>query len=336
MVEPRIGIDLGGTKIEGVILAESGEITFRHRVKTPKNDYLATMDAIAQLVSVLDNKINIETNSLAGQTVADKKITPLGIGTPGSISPLTGKMRNSNSTGLNDQALRERLVEQLARPVRLANDADCFALSEATDGAGQDVNLVFGVILGTGTGGGIVHNKALLQGANGISGEWGHITLPLHAYQADKDEILPKPESGKRPCYCGRIDCVETWVSGTGFEQSFQIATGQTLTGEEIAELLSSDKSSDSELSKIAHQVFQQYCNLLALALSTVINILDPHIIVLGGGMSNIDAIYDDVQSYLPRYVFSDIVSTRVVKALYGDSSGVRGAAWLWPGNTEN
>ncbi|MFT4714489.1 MAG: fructokinase, partial [Candidatus Azotimanducaceae bacterium] len=218
----------------------------------------------------------------------------------------------------------------------LANDADCFALSEATDGAGRDANLVFGVILGTGTGGGIVHNKALLQGANGISGEWGHITLPLHAYQADEDETLPKPERGKRACYCGRIDCVETWVSGTGFERSFRQATEQTLTGEEIAALLSSDKSSDFELSKIAHQVFRQYCNLLALALSTVINILDPHIIVLGGGMSNIDAIYDEVQKYLPRYVFSDTVTTRVVKAVYGDSSGVRGAAWLWPGKTEH
>ncbi|MFT4713704.1 MAG: fructokinase, partial [Candidatus Azotimanducaceae bacterium] len=160
MIEPRIGIDLGGTKIEGVILDGSGNITFRHRVKTPKNDYFATMDAIAQLVSVLDNEINGEANSLPDQTGSDQKITPLGIGTPGSISLLTGKMRNSNSTGLNDQALRERLVDQLARPVRLANDADCFALSEATDGAGRDANLVFGVILGTGTGGGIVHNKA--------------------------------------------------------------------------------------------------------------------------------------------------------------------------------
>lgn len=336
MIEPRIGIDLGGTKIEGVILDESGDITFRHRVKTPKDDYLATMDAIAQLVSVLDNEIEKEDHAQPGSTKTVKKTIPLGIGTPGSISPLTGKMRNSNSTGLNDQALRERLVERLARPVRLANDADCFALSEATDGAGQDANLVFGVILGTGTGGGIVHNKTLLQGANGISGEWGHITLPLHAYQADKDETLPIPESGKRPCYCGRIDCVETWVSGTGFEHSFHQTTGQTLSGEEIAELLTSKTPSNSELSISAHQVFQQYCNLLALALSTVINTLDPHVIVLGGGMSNIDAIYNEVQKYLPRYVFSDIVSTRIVKAVYGDSSGVRGAAWLWPSNAMN
>jgi len=329
MAKSRIGIDLGGTKIEGVILAGSGEIIFRHRVKTPKNDYPATMNAITELVGLLD----VELARVTGESTGQK--TPVGIGTPGSISPVTGKMRNSNSTGLNDQALQERLTEQLGRPIRLANDADCFALSEATDGAGRDANIVFGVILGTGTGGGIVHNKQLLQGANGISGEWGHITLPLHAYQPDKDEALPIPLSGDRPCYCGRQDCVETWVSGSGFELSFKRATGQSLTGEEIAKLLAVASDADPELATAAKQVYQQYCNLLALALSTVINTLDPHVIVLGGGMSNINSLYNEVQKYLPRYVFSDLVSTKIVKAQYGDSSGVRGAAWLWPSQPE-
>ncbi len=331
MAEHRIGIDLGGTKIEGVILDQLGEIVFRHRVKTPKNDFCATMNAIAHLVSTLDTEIEVKGYL---DTSIEKRI-PIGIGTPGSISPVTGKMRNSNSTGLNDQALQERLTEQLQRPVRLANDADCFALSEATDGAGREGSLVFGVILGTGTGGGIVHDKKLLQGANGISGEWGHITLPLHAYQADNDEVLPPPASGQRRCYCGRTDCVETWVSGTGFENSFKVATGQLLTGEEIAELLENTEAANVELAATASHVFQQYCNLLALALSTVINTLDPQIIVLGGGMSNIERIYSEVQKFLPRYVFSDIVSTKIVKADYGDSSGVRGAAWLWPGNAD-
>jgi predicted NBD/HSP70 family sugar kinase len=327
MGQPRIGIDLGGTKIEGVILDDLGNVVFRQRVRTPKNDFSATTDAIAHLVQMLDREIETK-GYLKGP---DIRKVPIGIGTPGSISPVTGKMRNSNSTGLNDQALQERLTEQLARPVRLANDADCFALSEATDGAGQGASLVFGVILGTGTGGGIVHDQKLLQGANGISGEWGHCTLPIDAYQADEDEALPLPQSGQRLCYCGRTDCVETWVSGTGFENTFRLASGQSLTGEEIADLL---ESTDVNLAATAHQVLQQYCNLLALALSTVINTLDPHIIVLGGGMSNIEKIYPEVTKYLSRYVFSDIVSTKLVKAGYGDSSGVRGAAWLWPAGT--
>ena len=331
MTKPRIGIDLGGTKIEGVVLDEQGEVEFRHRLNTPKNDYPATIDAIEKMVQRLDEALLLKRATKEQSEDYGYQNLPVGIGTPGSISPATGKMRNSNSTALNGQNLKEHLTEHLSRPVRLANDADCFALSEATDGAGCDEALVFGVILGTGTGGGIVHNKKLIEGANGIAGEWGHITLPLHTYQREPSDELPDPAAGNRACYCGRIDCVETWVSGTGFEKSFEQMSGQSRKGEEISDLLENSASDHTELSHTAHQIFQQYCNLLALSLSSIINTLDPQIIVLGGGMSNIERIYTDLHYYLPRYVFSDVVSTKIVKATYGDSSGVRGAAWLWP-----
>lgn len=285
-----------------------GRIQLRERRDTPEDDYEATIEAIAQLVESVEHQAGI------------KQVLPLGIGTPGAVSHKTGTMKNCNSTCLNGRPLRGDLQTCLARPVRIANDADCFALSEASDGAGEGATSVFGVILGTGVGGGICYGGELLKGANAICGEWGHTTLPLTAFRPDRDINLPMTA---RRCYCERDNCVETWLSGPGFERSYREVTGRTLRASEIEALaLASDED--------AVALLDHYCNLFALALSTVINILDPDVIVLGGGMSNIPTLYDDVPPYLPRYVFSDQVNTTVLPAAHGDSSGVRGAAWLW------
>lgn len=297
----RLGIDLGGTKIEAIVMDVAGNIVQRERTTTP-NDYQSIIDAISSIVDQL--------------TIDDQ--TPLGIGTPGAISLLTGLMKNCNSTCLNGQPLPQALETKLGRRVKIANDADCFTLSEASDGAAAGSNSVFGVILGTGVGGGICINQKLLSGVSAICGEWGHNTLALQAYQGD---MTPTPG---RPCYCGRYDCVETWLSGPGLEKSYADLTGRSLEAQEIVKLA-------EQGDKAATGILEQYYNLLALALSVVVNILDPESIVLGGGVSNIKTIYSEVNRYLPRYVFTDQFNNNIVPATHGDSSGVRGAAWLWP-----
>ena len=307
--ETRIGIDLGGTKIEAIALAGNGDIVSRLRVATPKNDYEATLEAIAQVVHRV-----VKENSLSTKL-------PIGIGTPGAVSLKTGMLMNCNSTCLNGKPVAADLQQLIDRPVRVANDADCFALSEASDGAAANNSIVFGVILGTGVGGGVIFNQQQAKGVNAICGEWGHTTLALDAYQANENEL--QNPSGRRSCFCGRYNCVETWLAGPSFERSFTDLTGNIYTAPQIMELV---KAGDEQ----ATLLFQQYCNLLALALSNVINILDPAVIVLGGGMSNIEAIYNQLPLYLPRYVFSDQLNTSILPARFGDSSGVRGAAWLW------
>ena len=308
---PRIGIDLGGTKIEAIVLTDTGLILDRARIATPKSDYQATLASIAGLIDGLQKKHALDAT------------TPVGIGTPGAVSFETGLLKNCNSTCLNHQPLREDLEALIQRRVRIANDAYCFALSEASDGAGAGAHSVFGVILGTGVGGGLVYDGRLLQGINAISGEWGHNPLPLSAYQPMPENDLPVIDQ-QRACYCGRSDCVETWLSGPAFERSYLALTGTQLGSIDIAVLITRGDPPATAL-------FHQYCNLLALGLSTIINILDPAVIVLGGGMSNIQALYDVVPGYLPRYVFSYHINTRLLQARHGDSSGVRGAAWLWP-----
>lgn len=305
---PRIGVDLGGTKIEAIVMDDAGDIRLRERVDTPKDDYEATVETIARLVETIEHKAGI-TRRL-----------PIGMGTPGAVSQQSGMMKNCNSTCLNGRPLREDLAARLDRDIRIANDADCFTLSEASDGAGTGARSVFGVILGTGVGGGICYDGRLLSGANAICGEWGHTTLALAAFQPEAGQALAP---SARDCYCHRADCVEMWLSGPGFERSYQELTGQRLHAGAIEKLaLEGDVT--------ARGLWDQYCNLLALALSTVVNILDPDTIVLGGGMSRSRLLYTEVSRYLPRYVFSDHVATTIVPPVHGDSSGVRGAAWLW------
>jgi len=290
----RIGIDLGGTKIEGVTLQEDGRLDQRLRVDTPQNDYSATLQAIADLVETLDPGGN----------------TPVGIATPGALSPATGLLRNSNSVCLNGHPIQQHLQEKLQRQVRIANDADCFALSEASDGAAAGATSVFGVIIGTGTGGGIVVDGKLLAGPNAIAGEWGHNPLPW-----PRPLELPGPA-----CYCGKYGCIETWLSGPGMTRDH----GEGFTGIEI---VSAAEAGDPR----AMRTLDRYFDRMARALASIINILDPEVIVLGGGLSNIGALYHEVPKRLSHYVFSDTVLTRLVPPKHGDSSGVRGAAWLWP-----
>jgi fructokinase len=294
----RIGIDLGGTKIEGVALDASGTITARRRVATPR-DYDGTLSAITALVA--------EIERAAGETGS------IGIGIPGAVQP-NGLVKNANSTWLIGRPLVRDLEIQLGRPVRVANDANCFAISEAADGAGATYDVVFGVILGTGVGGGVVVHGRALDGPNLIAGEWGHNPLPWMA----PDEA-PGP-----PCYCGKRGCIETFLSGPGFAADHQRATGIDRTSTEIV-----DDAAGGATDAIA--TVARYHDRLARSLAVVINILDPHVVVLGGGMSNLPGLSEAVTARLPRYVFSNEVLTRVVKNAHGDSSGVRGAAWLWP-----
>ena len=277
----RIGIDLGGTKIEGIALDDAGRALARRRVPTPQGDYDGTIKAIAGLVDAIE--------SAAGGRGT------VGVGIPGALSRITGLVKNANSTCLIGRPLRADLEAALARPVRLANDANCFALSEAVDGAGHGARVVFGVILGTGVGGGIVVDGRVLEGLNGIAGEWGHNPLPRAS-----GEDLPL-----RPCYCGRAGCIETYLCGPALER-------EGGAGNEVA--------------------ISRYEARLARALAGVINVLDPDVIVLGGGVSNVDRLYSTVPRLWGEHVFSDHVSTRLVKPVHGDSSGVRGAAWLWDG----
>ena len=300
----RIGIDLGGTKIEAIALSPDGAEIARRRVATPR-DYGASLDAIAELVQELER-------------AADEAGT-VGVGIPGTVVPRTGLVKNANSTWLNGRPLGRDLEERLGRPVRLMNDANCFALSEATDGAGAGAPVVFGVILGTGVGGGIVVDGRCLSGANLIAGEWGHNPLPW---------LTPDEQPGP-PCYCGKHGCVETWLSGPGFERDHAEHTGRTLPGREIARAVASGDPG-------AVATLARYHDRLARALASLINVLDPDVVVLGGGMANVAGLAEAASALLPRYLFaagagSDPVVTRVVHAAHGDTSGVRGAAWLWP-----
>ncbi|MFP5355430.1 MAG: ROK family protein [Gemmatimonadota bacterium] len=295
----RIGIDLGGTKIEAIALAEGGETLVRQRVATPP-DYAATIAAIAALVG------DVEAATAQRGTV--------GVGIPGAVVPVTGLVKNANSTWLIGRPLGRDLETALGRPVRLMNDANCFALSEATDGAAAGATVTFGVILGTGVGGGIVIRGECLVGANLIAGEWGHNALPRSA----PDEY-PGPA-----CYCGKRGCIETWLSGPGFARDHAAHTGVSMPAAEIARAAA---GGDAE----ARASLARYVDRLSRALASVINILDPDVVVLGGGMSNVAGLAESVSAHLPRHVFSDVVVTRVVQNRHGDSSGVRGAAWLWP-----
>ena len=296
----RIGIDLGGTKIEGVALAADGNEKARIRVATPPDSYHATVAAIADLVAGLEAR--------AGAPAS------IGIGIPGALSPATGLVKNSNSTRLIGRPLEAGLRTALGRPVRLANDANCFAISEATDGAAAGAHVVFGVILGTGVGGGLVIGGLPVKGANAIAGEWGHNPLPW-------------PTNGERPgppCYCGKRGCAEIFLSGPALAREFRDATGKDATPADIAALASAGDGA-------ALATMEAYERRLARALACVINVVDPDVIVLGGGLSNIDRLYGNVPRLWRDWVFSDEVSTRLVPNRHGDSSGVRGAAWLWP-----
>ena len=295
----RIGVDLGGTKIEIAALDARGAVVSRKRVDSPAGDYDATVDAIVALVREVERELALEGT--------------VGIATPGARSLATGRMKNCNSTCLNGRPLQEDLEKRLGRAVRLANDANCFALSEAVDGAGRDAEVVFGVILGTGVGGGIVVRRRVVTGANAIAGEWGHNPLPLPT-AAD----LPLP-----PCYCGRRGCIETFLSGPGLAADHERHCGAALSAERIVKgAAHSDRNSAASI--------ERYEDRLARALASVINVLDPDVIVLGGGLSNIGRLYDKVPRRWQDYVFSDEVRTRLVAPVHGDASGVRGAAWLW------
>ena len=295
----RLGIDLGGTKIEIIALDEAGHELTRRRVVTPRNDYLGTLDAVVQLV----HDVERDTGHMG----------TVGIGTPGAISRATGKLKNSNSVCLNGQPILDDLERLLERTIRIENDANCFALSEAVDGAAAGASVVFGVIIGTGTGAGIVVNGQALTGPNAIAGEWGHNPLPWP---------MPQELPGSA-CYCGKSGCIETWLSGPGMARRHQERTGDAQDAPTIVARAAQGDAS-------CEQTMMEYEDRLARSLSHVINILDPDVIVLGGGMSNIQRLYENVPKLLGQYVFSDRVDTRLERNVHGDSSGVRGAAWLW------
>lgn len=294
-----IGIDLGGTKTEVILLDRHSNEHFRKRVITPAGDYRATLQTIDSLVR-------------EAEAQADTSGLPVGVGIPGSVSGITGRVKNGNSTWLNGQPMQEDLSELLQRPVTLTNDANCLALSEATDGAGKDHSVVFAVILGTGCGAGISVNGRVLTGPNGVAGEWGHNPLAW----------TPQSELAARPCFCGRSGCNETFLSGTGLSLSHQIQTGQQLPALDIA---SNARNGDSD----AAESMKHYLEHLARGLAAIINVLDPDVIVLGGGMSNVQQLYEELPEKLAQYVFGGECQTPVVRAVHGDSSGVRGAAWL-------
>jgi fructokinase len=290
----KLGIDLGGTKVE-IIALENGIQRLRRRAPTPQGDYQKTVKLIASLVEECERELGRQGS--------------VGVGIPGTRSPDHGRIKNANSQCLIGQDLQADLEHRLQRPVRLANDADCFALSEACDGAGAGAASVFGVILGTGVGGGLVVNQQLLSGPNAITGEWGHNPMPWR-----------RSEDGpSRRCYCGKDDCIETFLSGPGWAARSDL-------GLDAGALVKAANAGD----QAAQNAFSGYCDQLARGLASVINLIDPYVIVLGGGLSNSAALYSQVMPLLPRYVFSDQVNTRLLQAHHGDSSGVRGAAWLW------
>jgi len=303
-IDMRIGVDLGGTKIEAIGLGDGGEILARKRIDTPSQDYHATVQVIAGLILSLEKE--------TGQTGS------IGIGTPGAVAPGTGLMKNANSVCLNGRPFKADLEAILGRTVRTTNDANCFALSEATDGAAAGAAVVFGVIVGTGTGGGVVINGKPLVGPNAIAGEWGHNPLPW-------------PEPAELPghqCYCGKHGCIETFISGTGLARDHEKITGTALLGAEIV-----NRANQGDID--CEATLQRYERRMAKALASVINLIDPDVIVLGGGLSKVDRLYENVPKLWGEYVFSsgldDPVRTRLVPPKHGDSSGVRGAAWLWP-----
>ena len=300
----RIGIDLGGTKIEAIAIDGAGAQLARLRRPTPQGDYEGTLEAIAALVAILE----------ADPALAPYGQARVGIGTPGAFSSASGRLKNSNSTCLNGRELAADLESRLARPLRFANDANCFALSEAVDGAGADAAVVFGVILGTGVGGGIVVDGRVLEGRNSISGEWGHNPLPL----------MDEADAPRPACYCGRAGCVETWLSGPGLSADHLRATGRSMPAAAVAAAAAAGDAGCAA-------TLERYCERAARALAGVINLLDPDVIVLGGGLSNIDRLYERIPTLWGAHVFSDRVDTPLVRNRHGDSSGVRGAAWLWP-----
>jgi fructokinase len=300
----RIGIDLGGTKIEGVAIDAAGTLLARERVATPRDRYEDTLGAIAGLVARLERDVAARCT--------------IGVGMPGAVSPATGLIKNANSTWLNGRTFAADLGAALGRPVRVANDADCFALSEAADGAAAGAPTVFGVILGTGVGGGVVVHQRLVAGPNAIAGEWGHNPLPW-----PRDDERPGPA-----CYCGQRGCIETYLSGPGVAREFASAAGSApgVPVPDAAAIAARAAGGDA----LAESLLQRYEDRLARGLASIVNVLDPHVIVLGGGLSNLSRLYTGVPARWSRYIFSDRVDTRLVPAAHGDSSGVRGAAWLW------
>jgi fructokinase len=296
----RIGVDVGGTKIEALALDGDGTVRGRRRVPTPRDDYAATLETIARLVREL------EAESGGGEA-------KVGVGMPGTLSPVTGLVKNANSTWLNGQAFAQDLARLVPRPLRFANDANCFALSEAVDGAGKGARVVFGAILGTGVGGGVVVDGRVLTGPNAIAGEWGHNPLPW-----PNGEERPGP-----PCYCGRTGCIETYLSGPGLSRDHARESGERADAVRIA-------TEAAEGRAAAQASLARYEERLARALASVVNLLDPDVIVLGGGLSHIDQLYTQVPRLWRNHVFSDRVDTVLARPHHGDASGVRGAAWLW------
>lgn len=297
----RIGIDLGGTKIAGVVLADDGRILEEKRIPAPRQDYAASVQAVAGLVGALQG--------------TRAEVCTIGIGMPGSISPRTGLVQNANSVWLNGRAFHRDVEAAIGRPVRVANDANCFALSEAVDGAGQGARSVFGVIIGTGCGGGLVFGGSIIEGPRSIGGEWGHTPLPWATAQEHPGAL----------CWCGRAGCMETWLSGTGLEQDHARVTGEAITGVEIAaRAKAGDASAQASLGRHASR--------LARGLALIANIFDPDVIVLGGGLSNLDHLYRVLPGLAAPYVFSDAAPLDIRPPRWGDASGVRGAAWLWDG----
>jgi len=304
----RIGIDLGGTKIEGLALADDGREIERRRIAAPRGEYAGTVRAVRDLVMTIENAAR------ACLDEAPEARSRVGLGIPGVISPATGLVKNANSTWLNGRPFGDDLSSALGRSVRIANDANCFALSEATDGAAAGAAIVFGVIIGTGTGGGVVVNGNLVVGANAIGGEWGHNPLPAPA-----DDERPGP-----PCYCGRSGCIETFLSGPALAREYAAGGGDAVDATEV--VARADRGDARAL-----QCLARYDDRFARAIAAIINVLDPDVIVLGGGLSNIARLYERVPKLWGPHVFSDRVDTRLVRARHGDSSGVRGAARLWP-----
>lgn len=298
----RIGIDLGGTKIEVIALADDGHELFRKRIATPRHDYDQTVQAICSLVH--------DAEAATGERGS------VGVGIPGTLSPFTGRVKNANSVWLNGQPLDKDLADALGRPVRIANDANCLAVSEATDGAGAGAKVVFAVIIGTGCGSGVAIQGQVHAGGNGIAGEFGHNPLPW----IDEEEWAYQQAT---PCYCGQRGCIETFVSGTGFAQSYRFVTGIERSGAEIMALVA---KGDEQATK----AIERYERRLAKSLAHVVNLLDPDVIVLGGGMSNVERLYTHLPALIREYAFGGECDTPVRKAVHGDSSGVRGAAWLW------
>lgn len=304
MTSIRVGVDLGGTKIEAVALSSDGTIVVRQRSATPLGSYDGTVAAVASLVAEVEHQ-------------AGGRAAQVGVGTPGSLSPATGLIRNANSTALNGRPLNRDLEQALNRPVRLANDANCFALAEAKAGAGQGYALVFGVILGTGVGGGFVYDGDVLLGRNRIGGEWGHNPLP----HPKLDEV-PGPK-----CYCGRYGCIETWVSGPALAADHRREAGIEASPQEIVMLAAAGDM-------MARDTLDRHTDRLGRALAAVINIADPDVVVLGGGLSNLEHLYVELASAMRPHIFSDTFDTPVIKNALGDSAGVIGAAWLWPAET--